>query len=120
MKNITVIFFLLFTTCSFAQQPTNSTLNYKNSSDGVMGLNNIKLGLNMERFKLEDFKQIAPSLSEIKRKIRNQRPTSLHKMPIFVPDGNLFLEIYDINENIDYKLRIFDLEKSKYFLRSMG
>jgi len=30
-------------------------------------------------------------------------------MPFFFPKGKFFLELYEVDDDMDYKLRIFDL-----------
>jgi len=120
MKNSIAILFLFFTVFSFAQQSPNSILNNKNSADDLLRTSHSKLSLNMDSFKLRNLKQSTNSISELLRDSNNQRVKSLDNMPIFEPKGKFFLEIYDVEEDIDHKLRIFEFEQSKYNLRSMG
>lgn len=120
MRKSIAILFLVFTTFSFAQQSPNSIFNYRNSSDDLISLNSSKLSLNMDSFKLEDLKQNTNSLSELPRESYNQRVKPTDNMPIFAPKGKFYLKIYGVDEDIDYKLKIFIFEESKYYSRSVG
>lgn len=120
MKKSLLVLFYFSVSALFAQQSPNSGLNYKKSTDDLLLPNSPKLSLNMDFFKLEGFKQNTNSLSELLRESYNQRVKPTDHMPIFVPEGKFFLEIYDVDEDLDYKLRIFEFKKLKYFLKSVG
>jgi len=120
MKKSFVVLFLFFTSFSFAQQLSKSGLNTKKSTDDLLLPNGQKLPLNMDFFKLKESKPNINALSELRRKLSKQKAKANHNMPIFVPEGKFFLEIYDVEEDVDYKLRIFELQKSNYSLRSAG
>ena len=66
----------------------------------------------MKPFKLEDFIQNTDALAEFLKKSYNQSIKPTGNMPIFSPAGKFYLEIFDVDKNSDYKLRVFDLEKS--------
>ena len=74
----------------------------------------------MNSFKLPDFKQNTNPFYKLTRKVNKQNEQPSDGMPIFVPEGMFFLEIHEVNEDIDYKLRIFDMEKSDHFEGSTG
>lgn len=112
MKHAITIIFLVFTSVSLAQQSPISTLNYKKSTDDVLFPQSPKLLLNLDSFKLEDTSQNTHSLSEFLRESYQQRVKLASNMPIFEPKGKFYLEIFSIDDDIDYKLKIFDLEKS--------
>lgn len=116
MRKSLSIFFLVFTTFSFAQQSPNSIFNYNKSTDNLLLQNSSKLSLNVDSFKLKGSIQKHNSLSELP----NQIIKPIHNIPIFAPGGNFFFRTYDVDKDIDHKLRIFEVEKSKYFLRSVG
>jgi len=103
----------------FAQQTTGPSLNnriFNNNSTKPSQ----KLSLNMKPFMLEDFIQNTGILSEVIRKSNARRLKPSTAMPIFSPEGEFHLEIYEVKEDIDHKLKIFDLEKSKYHSRNLG
>jgi len=119
MKMVLIVAMLISCSLACAQQSPkpfgNTIFNYSLTSP-----NKVKQSLNMDFFKQEGFKQNTDVLGEFLRESNSQRTKPIDNMPILVPNGKFFLEIYGVDENIDHKLRIFDLEKSKYFLRSMG
>lgn len=120
MKKALAIALFISGSLAFAQQPTNSIGNFKKSIDDLVSPNSPKLGLNMNSFKLEDFIQNTKTFPELPRESYNKSLKPAGNVPIFIPNGKFFLEIYGEDEDIDYKLRIFDIEKSKYRFRSMG
>ncbi len=120
MKKTIAILLLVSGTLAFAQQspssvPSKDIFNYHLESP-----NKPKYSLKMTPFKLEDFIQNTNTLSEFLRKSNSEREKPANNMPIFVPGGKFFLEIYKVDDDIDHKLKIFDLEKSKYNSRKLG
>jgi len=120
MKKYFVLVLLVFASLSFAQQSPYSGLNYKKSTDDILQSNSLKLPLNMDFFKLKDAKPNNHALSQLLKQSSIRKTKPKHNMPIFVPEGAYFLQIYDVDKEVDYKLRIFELRKSNYSERSAG
>jgi hypothetical protein len=119
MKTSFVLLFLFSVSILFAQQTPNSWLKKKSSTDLLLP-NTTKYSLNLTPFKLEDFQKVKNPISELLQKSDNRRLKPIDNMPIFEPQGKFFLEIYEVEQDIDHKLRIFQFEQSKYYLRSVG
>jgi len=120
MKTPLVLLFLFSASILFAQQTPYPWLNKKKPSSDLLLPNSTKYSLNLEPFKLEDFQKVKNPISELLEKSNNRRSKPIDNMPIFESQGKFFLEIYEVEKNIDHKLRIFQFEKSKYYLRSVG
>lgn len=120
MKKFLFLVSLFFTAFSFAQQSLNSFVNKKKSTSNFLLPYKSKYSLNLDFFKLEKVQKSFNSLSELFRESNSQRSRPIDNMPIFEPKGKFYLEISPVDENIDYKLKIFSLEKSKYYSREVG
>ena len=90
------------------------------SSQDLLLSNTSKYSLNLDFFELDSSEQKAKALSQILHEEHMQRSKPIDSMPIFEPRGKFFLKIYDVDTGIDHKMKIFDVEKSKYFWRSVG
>lgn len=110
MKKITFISLLCTASLSFAQQSDNQIIKQKKS----------QLSLNMDFFKMDIKDQKRNSLSQIRNEVDTQRLKSIDNIPIFAPQGEFFLEIYEVEPHIDEKINIFPLEKSKHFWKTVG
>lgn len=111
MKKAFVIVCFVSSTLAFAQQTPSPSLNNTILSNSLATPLQ-KQSLNMESFISGDFKQNMSILSEVLRKSNTKRLKPSTTMPVFEPEGKYFLEIYKVNNTIDYKLKIFDYEKS--------
>lgn len=120
MKKAFVIVCCVSSAFAFAQQTPSPSLHNKTFNYTLTTPLSEKQSLNMESFMRNDFEQNTDILSELLRKSNTKRFKPRSTMPIFSPEGEFHLEIYEVEEDIDHKLKIFDLEKSKYFFRSLG
>lgn len=110
MHKAFAILLLVSGSLAFAQQFPNPSSNSPIFNYSLVPPTAWKQGLNMDFFKLEDFKENTWSLSQSLRAAYGQRIKQPSNMPIFVPEGKFFIELFKPDENIDYKLRIFEME----------
>jgi len=120
MKKTFVIICFVSNVFCFAQQTPSPTINNTIFNYSLTTPHSGKQSLNMKSFIRNDFMENTSIISELLLKSNSKRIQPNTTMPIFSPEGEFHLEIYEVEEDIDHKLKIFDLEKSKYFLRSFG
>ena len=113
MKNSIIILFLVCSAVTFAQQGTNSFFNNRPSDDDLSTPNVSRYSLNLDFFKLEDFKENTKTLSGSLRKSYNQKAAPTSQLPIYKVDGTFFLEILEADKTYDHKLKIINFEKER-------
>lgn len=113
MKKTLLVLFLLSAFVLFAQKTPNNFFNKNKPSQGFLLPNKSTFSLNLDFLKLEESKKKITSLPELLFRSNQESSAPNHNMTIFEPKGKFLLEIYEVDQNIDHKLKIFEIRKSK-------
>lgn len=110
MHKAFALLLLLSGSLALAQQWQSPSSNAPIFNYSLEPATSSKQALNMDFLKLENFKKNTWPFSHSQRQAYRNRKKQTGNMPIFVPKGQFFIALFKPDENIDYKLRIFDLE----------
>lgn len=120
MKLSTTLIFLLLTSLLFAQQKTNSIINYQKSKNILVETKRSDFSLNLNTFRQDISSELNNSLAQLLKVSKNEEIKSTKGIPVFAPIGIFHLNILKVHispRDID---TIYDFENSIYFLRNAG